>query len=327
MNEWRICAGIWVFGGGVDRFCTKGYSKILSTEEAIKKAGKVRDLSGVELYYPSSVNEDNLKSVKKVLEKNNLIVTSISLDLFSSEEWKHGAFTNSNRSQRQKAVQLGKEAVDIARELDCFQLGIWPGQDGFDYPFQADYEELWSREIEGIREVSEYAKEKDLRVGLEYKLKEPRRHMLVGTVGKALCLVKEIGLENLGVILDFGHALMSKENPGDSVVLLSRHKKLFGVHINDAYREWDDDMIVGTINFWETLEFLYWLKQVNYKGDIELDQFPFRQDAVEAASMSIQNIKTLTRLLDRIDLQELRETQKDMDITATQSIIRRVLGD
>jgi len=300
MNEWRICAGIWVFGGGVDRFCTKGYSKILSTEEAIKKAGKVRDLSGVELYYPSSVNEDNLKSVKKVLEENNLIVTSISLDLFSSEEWKHGAFTNSNRSQRQKAVQLGKEAVDIARELDCFQLGIWPGQDGFDYPFQADYEELWSREIEGIREVSEYAKEKDLRVGLEYKLKEPRRHML---------------------------ALMSKENPGDSVVLLSRHKKLFGVHINDAYREWDDDMIVGTINFWETLEFLYWLKQVNYKGDIELDQFPFRQDAVEAASMSIQNIKTLMRLLDRIDLQELRETQKDMDITATQRIIRRVLGD
>lgn len=319
-NRIKFSAGIWVFGGAVDRFCTKGYGELLSPVEAINKGGQVEDLEGLELYYPTSVNEDNLTSIKEALERNDLKASSISLDIFSSAEWKNGAFINGNQKQREKAVRLGKEAIDIAKELNCDSLGIWPGQDGFDYPFQADYQKLWDREIQGIKEIVNY--DPQIQVAVEYKLKEPRRHMLIGSVGKALLVVQEIDEDNLGVVLDYGHALMSKENPAESAALLAERDKLFNVHINDAYREWDDDMAVGTINLWETVEFLHNLQQIGYEGFLELDQFPFRQDPVEAADLSIRNLKSGLELAQRIDHQELKEAQADMDITRTQNLIR-----
>ncbi|OPX31434.1 MAG: hypothetical protein B1H40_04020 [Candidatus Latescibacteria bacterium 4484_181] len=64
--------------------------------------------------------------------------------------------------------------------------------------------------------------------------------MSIGSVGKALSICLELGMENVGVVIDFGHALMSRENPGESVAYLARHRKLFNVHFNDAYGEWDE---------------------------------------------------------------------------------------
>jgi xylose isomerase len=321
--QWKISAGLWVFGGALDRFCSKGYGPLLSTEEAIAKAGQVDGLEGIEPHYPSQVNEENLDSMKKALKENNLHVTTVSLDTWSSAEWKHGAFTSGDENIRKKAIQLGKNATGIANELNCKNIGIWPGQDGFDYPFQADYEDLWRREVEGIKEVAGH--DREMKVAVEYKLKEPRTHMLIGSVGKALLLINEINLDNLGIVLDSGHALMSKENLGESVVLLSRHNKLFNVHLNDNYREWDDDMVVGTINFWETLELLYYLKKVDYKGTITLDQFPFREDSVKAAGLSIKNIKTLVGILEKIDFEKMEEAQRNLNAMETQELLRKII--
>ena len=49
---------------------------------------------------------------------------------------------------------------------------------------------------------------------------------------------------NLGVTVDFGHALMARENAAE-------------VHINDCYGDWDDDLIVGSVRVWEALDLLY----------------------------------------------------------------------
>lgn len=318
---WKISAGLWVFAGAQDRFSE--YESPLPTEKAIERAGQVDGLEGIELYYPSQVDEKNLDSVKDTLEENNLQVTTVSLDVWSSAKWQHGAFTSGNEEIRNEAIQLGKNASAIAKELNCNNLGIWPGQDGFDYPFQANYEEIWQRELEGLREIAEF--DEGLKVGVEYKLKEPRVHMLIGSLGKALLLVREIDLDNLGVVLDFGHSLMCKENPGESVALLSKYNKLFNIHINDNYREWDDDMVVGAVNFWETLEFLYYLKKLNYEGVITLDQFPYREDPIETAALSIKNLKALAGLLEKVDFKKLKEAQQNLNAISTQRIISNIL--
>lgn len=57
------------------------------------------------------------------------------------------------------------------------------------------------------------------------------------------------------------------ENPAETVALLKRYgDKLFHVHMNDNYRYWDDDMIVGSVHTIETLEFFYWLQRTGYDG-------------------------------------------------------------
>lgn len=318
---WKIASGIWCgFGGSVDRFIPQGYGDLLSTEEAIAKAGKVKGLDGIE-FDSGSINEKNFDSVKKALKENNLCATSISIEPIGPK-WKYGGFTSYDQRRREEAIQLGKKVIDMAKELNCNVVGMWLAQDGFDYPFQVNYGEVWQREIKGIKEVAEYGKEMNMKVAIEYKLKEPRKYILISNVGKALLAIKEINLDNLGVTLDFGHALISKENPGESAFLLSRYNKLFNVHINDAYREWDDDMAVGTINFWETLEFLSCLKEVDYKGHIVLDQFPFREDPIEAATLSIKNIQALTKLLEKMDFEEIKKAQRNMDVVAVQNILR-----
>ena len=121
----------------------------------------------------------------------------------------------------------------MAHELNCKSIEMWPGQDGFDYCFQVDYKFMWNSTISVIKEITEYAP--DIRFSYEYKLKEPRIYMYISNAAKGLLLAKEVNANNFGIIIDFGHALLSRENPAEALILLANSGKLFRVHFNDAY--------------------------------------------------------------------------------------------
>jgi xylose isomerase len=97
------------------------------------------------------------------------------------------------------------------------------------------------------------------------------------------------------------------------------------VEVNDNWREWDDDMAVASVHLIETLEFLYALRKINWQGPILLDQFPFREDPVKAAQASINTIRALDALLDRIDLKALEEAQERQDALEAQRIVMDML--
>ena len=42
-------------------------------------------------------------------------------------------------------------------------MKLWPGQDGWDYPFQVDHGTLWKNSMDGV------AKNPDLKFVIEYK--------------------------------------------------------------------------------------------------------------------------------------------------------------
>lgn len=323
MQELKFSCGLWVLGGCADRFCRQGYSKFLSVEDQINLAGQVVGLRAIECHQ-SDFDEISVEHFIELLKTNNLSCSNVNTNVWSFPKWKLGAFAHRDVILRSEAINEGKRAVEIARQVGSPSIGLWLGSDGFDYPFQVDYIRQWDSLVAAIKEVAEFASP-DIKVGIEYKLKEPRAHMTIGSVGKALSICLELDMKNVGVALDFGHALMSKENPADSVALLAKHNKLFNVHFNDAYGEWDDDMIVGTVHLWQTLEFLYYCKHTGYDGWFGLDMFPYREDGVKAASMSIANIKAMWKLLDKISPQELSKAQETMDAIATQEVIRKVI--
>ncbi|MGB9877125.1 MAG: sugar phosphate isomerase/epimerase family protein [bacterium] len=321
--ELKLGAGLWVFGNTMDRFCTKGYKEPIGVMEMLELAGKVKGLKGIEVHQ-SDFEEVSVEEFKKKLQDLGLVVSVVNVNVWGSGKWKYGAFTHRDPKLRREAIDEAKKAVDYARQLGAPSAGLWLGSDGFDYPFQVDYITHWNLLIDGIREVAEYAAP-DIKVGIEYKLKEPRTHMSISDAGKALAIVLALEMENVGVVIDFGHALMSGENPADSVAFLARYGKLFNVHFNDAYGLWDDDMIVGSIRVWETIEFLLYCKLTNYQGWLTLDMFPYREDAVAAADMALRNIEAMWELVNKIDIEELKRAQETMDAVETQKVIRKLI--
>ena len=58
------------------------------------------------------------------------------------------------RRYARKLLDLIARATDVGLELGVDYMKIWPGQDGFDYPLQADPRRLWELSVEGMRNVA-----------------------------------------------------------------------------------------------------------------------------------------------------------------------------
>jgi xylose isomerase len=128
-------------------------------------------------------------------------------------------------------------------------------------------------------------------------------------------------------VYDLGHSLFAKEVPAEVIHMISRRGKLVSVELNDNWREWDDDMMVGSVHLIETLEFLRAMRQIDWQGPVLLDQFPFREDPIRAAQASINTIRKLERVLDRMDWQALEAAQAGHDsIEAQRLVMDTILG-
>ncbi len=323
MADFKYSAGLWLFGNTGDRFNLSGYKEPTPVSEQIKLAAKVKGLQGVECHQ-TDLDEISPKEYAKLISDSGLETTNVNTNVWGSAKWGKGAFTQRDPKIRKDAIAEGKRSVDMAREVGSPSAGCWLGADGFDYPFQIDYDIQWNLLIDGIREMAEYAAP-DIKIGIEYKLREPRNRMTVGDAGKALALAMEIDMPNVGCVIDFGHALQARESPGESVVIFARHGKMFNVHFNDSFRDWDDDMIPGVVHLWETLEFLYYCKATGYQGWFGLDMFPYREDGVKAAQMAIDNIMAMAKMLEELDVPALKKAQETMDAIDTQEVVRKLV--
>lgn len=145
--------------------------------------------------------------------------------------------------------------------------------------------------------------------------------MFFATAAKTLLAIQAMEVDNVGIVMDLGHSFFAKETPAEALQLVHRFGKLTSVEVNDNWREWDDDMAVGSVHLVETLEFLLALRRIGWEKPILLDQFPFREDPVAAARASIDTMKKLDAMLDRLDLQALKAAQAEQDSLAAQRLV------
>jgi len=317
----RFGAGLWHFASYVDRYAVDGYAPPVTTLEAIARAGEVGDLSVVDLNYPFT-DGVGIDEVKDALAAAGLQAIGITPEIYL-RRFSRGAFTNPDPAVRAAALGQMHEAAGVVRELGADYVKIWPGQDGCDFPFHVDHRELWKLAVDGMRELA--GAHPDLRFAIEYKPREPRVKMTWDSAARSILGIQQIGLDNVGVLLDFGHALYGGESPADSAQLLIDHGLLYGMDVNDNLRGWDDDLVVGTVHLTEIFEFFHTLRKNSWEGVWQLDQFPFREDSVEAARLSIRFLKALHRALDELDVAALQEAQSRQDALAAQRIVQDAL--
>ena len=300
----KISVGIWAFGVTVDRVTTDGYKDSVPIEKRFELASKVDGITGIEMHYPTEFVNGDADKTKKVLEKYGFKCSNVMIDIYK-RKWKQGALVCYDDKVFKDAVELSKEAIDASVKLGANQIGICPTHDGYDYPFQCDFKESYDRFVKGLREIAEYNPK--VKIGIEYKPRETRAHIITRTVDRALILIDEIKADNVGILIDVGHALFGQENPAESAYVASRYGKLYHLHLNDNHGIWDDDLTFGTVHFWHLLEFITWLKYLKYDGWYSFDIYPYREDPVEICTENVQNLKQMMELASKIDMDTLIE--------------------
>jgi len=302
-----------------DRFAK--YGILQNIEQKFETASRIKKCSGLEMVYPYDFeNEDK---VKELLVKYNLQVAIINLNVKSDDAFKFGSFSSPDPEVRKKAIQFMKKAMDLAEEFGCNMITSAFLNDGSDYPFQFDYLEGWNNAVEAVRGAADYNPR--VKISLEYKACEPRVHVFLNNAGKTAYFCEKVGRDNVGVTLDTGHALLSNEVIADSLSFLHATGRLFYVHINDNYRNWDWDMLPGTVNFWDMIEFAFYLKRINYTGWITADVFPQRLDPVRTFEETFNWMDILNDLAAKIDEKEIFGLMNRNDIFSAQEILKKFL--
>lgn len=322
MSNQKYGAGIWHFATFVDRYATDGYGPNRSLIEMIDLAGQVDDLSVVDINYPFVDSSLSLDTVGEALKRNNLSVIGITPEIYT-RQFAKGAFTNPDAGVRKLANEMCNDAANVVRHFGAEYVKLWPGQDGWDYPFQVDHRKLWQMSVEGIGELA--SQNPDLKFVIEYKPREPRCHMSYDSVSRTLLGIERMGLPNVGILLDFGHALYGGESPADSAQLAIDHGRLFGMDVNDNFRGWDDDLMAGSVHPIELFEFFYTLRKNKWEGVWQLDQFPFREDSVAVANGAISFLKGIERALDKLDFAAMQDAQDRQDAVTALRLAREAL--
>lgn len=318
----RFGACLPTFGSCADRYCLGGYGGGGKTmEEMLDLSLKVKGLDGLELVGNWHVNDQNIRQVGRMFKDRGLKISMLVPDLWTQAKWGRGSLAAPDNKTRQAGVDEIRKVMDWAAELGCPYVDVWPGQDGYDYCFQADYIESRKWLKEGLAACAGHNRK--VRMLVEYKPKEPRTHCFVSHVDTVLLLVQD--LKNVGVLLDVGHSMQGGENVAEAAAVLSSHGKLDYLHLNDNYRSWDDDMMVGTVHLVEYLELVYWLKRVKYKGWMTLDIFPYREKKVEAAIQCREWLEALFKAVDRVGLARFDAVIRSADATAATALVRRAL--
>lgn len=322
MGQQKYGAGIWHFATYVDRYATDGYGPPRTLIEMIDLAGQVDDLSVVDINYPFVDPDLSLDAVEAALARNNLSVIGITPEIYT-QQFAKGAFTNPDPGIRRLANEMCNDAANVVRRFGANYVKLWPGQDGWDYPFQVDHRKLWQMSIDGVGELA--GQNPDLNFVIEYKPREPRVHMSYDSVARTLLGIEKMGVANVGILLDFGHSLYGGESPADAAQLAIDHGRLFGMDVNDNLRSWDDDLIAGSVHPIELFEFFYTLRKNKWEGVWQLDQFPFREDSVAAANSAIGFLKAVERALDKLDFEAMQAAQDRQDAVAALNLARQAL--
>jgi sugar phosphate isomerase/epimerase len=309
------------FGNCADRYSLGGYGGGKTMEEMLDLSFQVEGLDGLELVGKWHVNDGKIRDVARMFRDRGLKIPMLVPDLWTQAKWGKGSLAAPDAPTRAAAVEEIRKVVDWAAELDCPYVDVWPGQDGYDYSFQADYQEAWKWLRDGLAACERHNPK--VKVLVEYKLKEPRTHCFVSSAAKTLLLLQ--GLEHVGVLLDVGHSIAAAENIAEAAALLSSFGKLDYLHLNDNYRAWDDDMMVGAVHLVEYLELAYWLKRVKYQGWLTLDIFPYREDGVRAAIQCKKWMEAFFDGIDQVGMDACAEVIRSADACDAVDLVRRAL--
>ena len=326
--------GIWAFGGMATRFNPGGYKPELAGASTVEKVRTAVEglgdlIDDYEFHYPQELSHENLEAVRDALDEHGIYCIASGLHL--DPRFGKGGFCSPDDATRAEALRLTKEAVDLAGDVGA-QMIIWPGIEGYNYPFQTPYAESWARFLDGVADAASHAAERGVTVFLEHKNSEPAMKILMRNIGMTLHVIHTLrarGITNVKVNMDWQHLIMNGENLAEYAALLAAEGLLGHQHANSGWGTFDDDNMVGATAFMETIELALELRRAGYGEHGErlgFDLYPYTEDAVGAVRRSVLQWRFIDRIASQIDEPELRRAQQAKDAIRAYELVYGALG-
>jgi xylose isomerase len=330
----KTSLGIWAFGPMVTRFVPGGYQPEHggeSTGQRVRRAveGLGDLIDDYEFHYPQELSPENLDEVRAALDGHGIYAIATGTHL--NPRYGKGGLSSPDDGVRGDALREALDAASFAGELGS-QMILWPGVEGYNYPFQTPYREAWARFVDGVGEVASRCGESGTTLFLEHKNSEPAMKILMRNVGMTLHVIHTLrgrGIDNVKVNMDWQHLLMNGENLAEYAALLAAEGLLGHQHANSGWGNFDDDNMVGTTAFMETLELALELRRAGYgdKGErLGFDLYPYTEDAVAAVRRSVLQWRFIWDVAGRIDDAALREAQQAKDAVRAYELVYAALG-
>src|SRR5215210_8110783 len=332
----KTSLGIWALGPMVTRFVPVGYQPEWAGQTTVERVRRAVDglgdlIDGYEFHYPGELDESNLEEVRGALGDRDIYGLASGLHL--DPRFGRGGLTSPEVDIRAEARRRTVAAAELAGSIGAHFI-VWPGIEGYNYPFQTPYADSWRWLIEGIAEAAKVCAGHGVKLFLEHKNSEPAMKIHMGNIGMALHIIHKLraqGFDNVQVNMDWQHLIMNGENLAEYVALLASEGLLGHQHANSGWGTFDDDHMVGATAFMETLELAVELRRAGYGQDgdtrrLGLDLYPYTEDQVGAVRRSILQWRFIDGVAARIDDAALREAQSRKDAVRAYELVYAALG-
>jgi xylose isomerase len=242
-----------------------------------------------------------------------------------------GGLSSPDDRVREEGIRRTLEGVDFSAEVGAHFI-IWPGIEGYNYPFQTPYKESWARFIDAVGQAATRAKERGVTIFLEHKNSEPAMKIFMRNIGMTLHVIHSLrreGIENVLVNMDWQHLIMNGENLAEYAALLDAEGLLGHQHANSGWGTFDDDNMVGATAFMETLELAIELRRAGYGNNGErlgFDLYPYTEDQVAAVKRSVLQWRFIDTVAQKIDGPALKQAQQAKDAVTAYELVYAALG-
>jgi xylose isomerase len=333
----KTSLGIWAFGPMITRFVPVGYqpSHDYVAEPVAEKVHRAVDglgelIDGYEFHFPNELSHENLHDVQAALGGHDIyaIATGLHLD----PRFGRGGLVNPDPEVRGEARRITCEAAEFAGSLGA-HLIIWPGIEGYNYPFQTPYVDSWRWLVEGMSEAGQICAEHGVKLLLEHKNSEPAMKILMRNIGMCLHVAHKLqaeGLDNVQINMDWQHLIMNGEHLPEYAALLHSEGLLGHMHANSGWGLTDDDNMVGTTAFMETIELALELRRCGYGEHGErlgFDLYPYTEDQIGAVRRSLLQWRFMDSVAGRIDDDALADAQRAKDAVRAYELVYAALGE
>jgi xylose isomerase len=330
----KTSLGIWAFGAMATRFNPGGYKPELAGASTVSKVRTAVEglgdlIDDYEFHYPQELSHDNLDDVRQALDGHGIYVVATGTHL--NPRYGKGGTSSPDDDVRNAALAEALETAALAGEIGA-QMVLWPGVEGYNYPFQTPYQDSWARFVDAVGQVATACAERGVTLFLEHKNSEPAMKIFMRNVGMTLHVIHKLrsqGIDNVKVNMDWQHLIMNGENLAEYAALLAAEGLLGHQHANSGWGTFDDDNMVGATAFMETLELAIELRRAGYGENGErlgFDLYPYTEDAVGAVKRSVLQWRFIDEVAGRIDDAALRQAQQDKDAVRAYELVYAALG-
>ncbi|NLI70338.1 MAG: xylose isomerase [Firmicutes bacterium] len=324
LQEFRLeikpTVGVWSLTPSGGRF-HEPYGAEVSIPERIKMIGEMAEIGvrGLEAHYGPEINEDNLHLYKQLEKDTGIRISGIGPHTFYNREYEFGTLSNPVARYRDRATEKLIRVLRLVKEADADACGLWPGIDGYTYPYGHLYYQMWENFEGALADAMDEVP--GVMVRIETKPYEPIPNNIYRTISDGLILARDVearlsnpvnrrlleqGYCLVGMQPEIGHIRMGYEDTPCAFARICREGRMSHPHFNSQpLGNYDQDLNVGVVEWDQAEAGLLALKMAGFREYIGIDINPERMPIRKAMEINIRVLEIMNERINNLPYERM----------------------